>query len=178
MKRAGWPAASIADRIAGMSLRTDVAVSTWTVRTARISCRGVGAESLLDRAGVDGATRFGGDLLDPEAVELGHLAPDRGKAATVEDEDQVTPRERVGQRHLPTGVPVADRDERTTRRPGDGGQRVEDLVDHLRQLTCVDVGHRPVHRVQDPGGHHARAWDGDDVGPSCEGGEIGHGCRV
>ena len=38
IRRAGWPAASIARRIAGMSLTTAEAVSTCTTRIALISC--------------------------------------------------------------------------------------------------------------------------------------------
>ena len=55
--RAGWPAASIAARSAGMSLRTDEAVSVCTVSTARIRPSRSARSRASTRAGSRGARK-------------------------------------------------------------------------------------------------------------------------
>ncbi len=147
-------------RMAAMSLRTDVPVSTCTTKTALI-VRSVSARSrCLDGGGIDRrpvGARASISISTPDNAAISpHTTANRPDSST----STRSPRDSVlRDRHLPRAVTVGHGDERRRRRAGDAGQLLEDLVGDVEQLTRVDVGHRPVHGRQHPVGDHRRPGD-------------------
>ena len=101
---AGWPAASIAARIAGSGRVRPVAVSLCTTQTARDGVRRVLLQRGGDLGDIDAAAPVGMHRARLQA-ELGrHHAPFVGEVAGLQDQDRVAGRQHVGQRRLPGAV--------------------------------------------------------------------------
>ena len=81
ISRAGCLAASMALRIAGMSLTTPEAVSICTTSTALIAWRLVALQALLDRGRIDGAAPVALRAPRPRRPSSGAISPQPGRSA-------------------------------------------------------------------------------------------------
>jgi hypothetical protein len=129
---------------------------------------GVCPQPRLHCIGIDRRALVGDHHLHIQAVERGHLAPEAGEHPTLEYQQVIAARERVGQRHRPGAVAVADGDETRAARPGQCRQPLVDLVGDGQQLAGIQVGHRPVHCRQHSIGDDRGPRNGDDLGSGSE----------
>ena len=144
--------------MASMSLRTEIAVSTWTARTA--------ANSSVGPAASRAATASGSTVSEalparsrPRCRNAQEQSPHGRKATRFQNEDLVASAERVGGRHLPTGMTVPDAQEGVAGGVGDCREPGEHLVGDVEQLAFVDVGHREPEGGEHPFGHDRGTGD-------------------
>lgn len=116
---------------------------------------GVGGERRFDGVGVDRLAVRGGDDVVGDVGKAHHLRPAGGEVSGLGDEHVVAPAERVGERHLPSAVAVADGDVRAAIGAGERREAVEDVVDDADEVALVDVRERAAE-----GFHHAVRHDG------------------
>ena len=112
-----------------------------------------GGESGRNGLGVDRRARRCRQGLDLNAGTLEEQSPHSRKATRFQNEDLVASTERVGGRHLPTGVTVPDAQEGVTGGVGYCREPGEHLVGDIEQLAFVDVGHRQPEGGEHPFGH-------------------------
>ena len=139
-------------------------MSTCVVSRALIAWPLSARRASSTRAGSTGGGGAEVQHLHVDADRARALRPADPEAPGGEHERPVPAREQVGVRGLPRGMAVADVHGHVLRRAGDRAQVVPHRGDHLVQRAGVDVGCRPVHRLEHAVGHRGGAGDGK-VGP-------------
>ena len=171
---AGWPAASIALRIAAIGERQPVAVSLWRTQTALISWPLSAAQMLLDDLRVGAGAPIGLDEFGLEAQPFRHHLPQRGELAGLDHQHFVAGRQRVGERRLPGAGAGRGIDDDRLRGLEDGLDALEHALGELGEFRAALVDERHVDRAQDAVGNGRRPGNLQEMAPGKARGILRH----
>ena len=154
---ARWPAASMALRMAGMSLTTPEAVSTCTVRTALIAPDLSARRRASSAAGSTARRQSPGKVSTCTPRPCGRAPPGGGEQAALEHEDRVAAREQIAERRLPGAVAVGDVDVGLPARAEQLLQVGQAAGGDVEQRAGIDVDSWAMHGGEDFVGHRGGA---------------------
>ncbi len=169
---AGCLAASIALRMAGMSLTTPDAVSICTTRMALMTWPLSRFSRSSTAAGSTARRQLALQHLHLDAHHLRHLAPAAREAAALQHQHRVAAREHVGERRLPAAVAVGGVDVDAALGAEDLLQVGHAAVGDADHLAGIDVHGRAMHGLQHLVGHVGGARDAQELSAVGD----GHGC--